>query len=171
MRWEQNCYPSSKDKLRANDSAQRRFHANKLCQPALSDSFIPIFQSQVISQNCQTFYTECSRSEDQNCQTAFCRTIYIGLVQWISPLLSVGCETLRTFIVASCLNTIEPTLRIVKILLRLIIRLSIHSCVILRRHSDLIRSLRDVLRRMLLLEGKHLLNLVWLGWTPSLILA
>ena len=55
MRWEQNCYPSSKDKLRANDSAQRRFHANKLCQPALSDSFIPIFQSQVISQNCQTF--------------------------------------------------------------------------------------------------------------------
>ena len=66
MRWEQNCYPSSKDKLRANDSAQRRFHANKLCQPALSDSFIPIFQSQVISQNCQTFYTECSRSEDQS---------------------------------------------------------------------------------------------------------
>ena len=52
MRWEQN---SSKDKLRANDSAQRRFHANKLCQPALSDSFIPIFQSQVISQNFQTF--------------------------------------------------------------------------------------------------------------------
>ena len=78
MRWEQNCYPSSKDKLRANDSAQRRFHANKLCQPALSDSFIPIFQSQVISQNCQTFYTECSRSEDQNCQTAFCQLLELS---------------------------------------------------------------------------------------------